>query len=195
MLAMPVALYRIRWPTKPENSKSCVYVWGFWVWEYMMTDNPFVAVEYSSHICWWHHPTNKGWQSCAKDICIMEHSSISAESKSQSLFLIKTQGVFYFVNFLCFYTTFFTHGFVFLFSILCFGFRFLLIYKWVMFRITKKQFFNCVPLKEIVILCIEVVMIFGMSSIFFCKHCITWLCFVLNPSGVWVPWNVGLCKD
>ncbi len=107
----------------------------------------------------------------------------------------KTHGVFYFVNFLCFYTRFFTHGFVFVFSILCFGFRFLLIYKWVMFQITKKQFLNCVPLKEIVILCIEVVMIVGMSSNFFCKHCITWLCFVLNPSGAWVPWNVGLCKD
>lgn len=107
----------------------------------------------------------------------------------------KTHGVFYFVNFLCFYARFFIHGFVLLFSILCFGFRFLLIYKWVIFQITKNQFLNFVPLKKLVIFYIGVVMIVAMSSNFVCKHCITWLCFVLNPSGAWVPWDVGLCKD
>jgi hypothetical protein len=37
---------------------------------------------------------------------------------------LKTHGVLWFVNFLCLYASFFTHGFV-LFSILCFGLGFL----------------------------------------------------------------------
>jgi len=69
----------------------------------------------------------------------------------------KTHGEFYFVNFLCFYEKHFTHGFVLLFSILCFGFRFLLIYKWVILQITKNQFLNFVPLKKLVIFYIGVV--------------------------------------
>ncbi len=66
------------------------------------------------------------------------------------------------------------------FSILCFGPRFLLVCKRVIFWIIKSQRLSFVTFKKQVILCTIIVVPIVMGSNFVCKHHVRWLCFVLT---------------
>jgi hypothetical protein len=66
------------------------------------------------------------------------------------------------------------------FLILCFGPRFLLVCKWVIFWIIKSQRLSFVTFKKQVVLCTIIVVSIIMGSNFVCKHHVRWLCFVLT---------------
>lgn len=89
----------------------------------------------------------------------------------------KAYGVFCFVILFCFYVNVFCTLF---FSILCFGPRFLLVCKWVIFWIIKSQRLSFVTFKKQVILCSIIIVPIVMGSNFVYKHHVRWLCFVLT---------------